>query len=200
MLRTALFALLAESLQALPLQLDAQSVCTAKIESFVSEKPILTMPSSSREGVIGAVLPDLRAQANDFGYDLKDLQPTKLAHSLHYWPLSASTDERLWIVRFVTPTSCGPHDSCPSYVVGSHSKSIRNLLQGRDASFGTSAGGASGIAILPVGDRTHPELLFLSHISAYETAVGCFAWTDDRYRSAPCSPEYAHFLDTPRPH
>jgi hypothetical protein len=182
------------------LQLDAQSACAAKVESFAGEKPIATLSARYRDGIISAVLPDLRSQASASGYDLEDLRPSNLAHSLHYWPVSTNSQgEQLWVVRFNTTQACGPHNSCPAYVISSSSKGIVNVLQGRDASFGMSAGGASGIAILPTADATQPELLFLSHISGYETAVGCFMWKDGKYRSGPCSSECAHFLDSPRP-
>jgi len=188
------------TLQTAPLQLDAQRACAAKVENFADEKPILMLPNRYRDGIIGAVLPDLQAQANGSGYDLEDLRPAKLAHSLHYWPIPAnSKDEHLWVVRFNTTQACGPHDGCPAYIISSNSKSVRNVLQGREASFGTSAGGAEGIAILPTGDPIHPELLFLSHISGFETGVSCFVWNGSEYRSVPCTPECAHFLDTPRP-
>jgi hypothetical protein len=195
-----IFALVALTLQTAPLQLDAQTPCPAKVENFAGEKPILMLPNRDRDGIIGAVLPDLKAQANGSAYDLKDLRPAKLVHSLYYWPVSTNgKNEHLWVVRFNTPEACGPHGSCPSYVISSSSKGIRNVLQGREASFGTSAGGAGGIAILPTTNATHPELLFLSHISGFETAVGCFVWNGSEYRSVTCTPECAHFLDTPRP-
>ena len=200
MLRTGILALLAMTIQAASLPLDAQNTCAAKVENFEGEKPIVTLPSKYRDGIIGAVLPDLKAQANGSGYDPEDLRPAKLAHSLHYWTVSANgEDEHLWVVRFNNTQACGPHGSCPAYVISSGSRGIRNVLQGRESSFGTSAGGAHGIAILPIGNPTHPELLFLSHISAHETAVGCFVWSDGKYRSTACAPECAHFLDTPRP-
>jgi hypothetical protein len=199
MFKTGIFALVALTLQTAPLQLDAQRVCPAKVENFAGEKSILMLPNRDRNGIIGAVLPDLKAQANGSGYDPEDLRPAKLAHSLHYWPIPTnSTEEHLWVVRFNTTQACGPHGSCPAYVISSNSKSVRSVLQGREASFGTSAGGAGGIAILPTANATHPELLFLSHISGFETAVGCFVWNGSEYRSVTCTPECAHFLDTPR--
>jgi hypothetical protein len=197
MLRTGILALLAMTLQAASLPLDAQCTCAVKVENFEGEKPIVTLPSKYRDGIIGVVLPDLKAHANGSGYDPEDLRPAKLAHSLHYWTVSANgQDEHLWVVRFNNTQACGPHGSCPAYVISSNSNSVRSVLQGREASFGTSAG---GIAILPATNATYPELLFLSHISAYETAVGCFVWSDGKYRSTACTPECAHFLDTPRP-
>jgi hypothetical protein len=200
MIRTGIFALLVLTLPVTTLPLDAQNACAAKVESFPDEKPIITLPNQYRNGIIDAVLPDLRAEANGSGYSPEDLRPARLAHSLHYWPVSSNgRGEHLWIVRFNTPEACGPHGSCPSYVVSSSSRGIRNVLQGRESSFGTSAGGAFGIAILPTEDHTRPELLFLSHISAYETAVGCFVWDGRKYHSVTCKPECAHFLDTPRP-
>jgi len=200
MFRTGILALLAVTLQATHLQLNGHTACTAKVESFAGEKPIIALPSKYRDGIIGAILPDLKAEANGSGYDPEDLRPAKLVHSLHYWQVSTNSQgEQLWVVRFNTKQACDAHDGCNSYVVSSNATGVRNLLQGREPSFGTSAGGAFGIAILPTGDPTHPELLFLSHISAYETAVGCFAWSGGKYRSAPCKPECAHFLDTPRP-
>jgi hypothetical protein len=200
MIRTGIFALVALTLQTAPLQLDAQTPCPAKVENFAGEKPILMLPNRDRDGIIGAVLPDLKAQAYGSGYDPEDLRPAKLAHSLHYWPIPAnSKEEHLWVVRFNTTQACGPHGSCPAYVISSNSKSVRNVLQGREASFGTSAGGAGGIAILPTANATHPELLFLSHNSGFETGVSCFAWNSGEYHSVPCTPECAHFLDTPLP-
>jgi hypothetical protein len=200
MIRTRILALLALTLSGAALPLDAQKTCAAKVKDFAGEKPILTLPSRDRDGIIGVVLPELKAQANGSGYDLEDLRPAKLAHSLHYWPIPASSkDEHLWVVRFNTIQACGPHGGCPAYVISSNSKSVQNVLQGREPSFGTSAGGAFGIAILPTENPSHPELLFLSHISAFETAVGCFVWDGTGYHSATCTPECAHFLDTPRP-
>jgi hypothetical protein len=200
MFRTGILALVALTLQTPPLQLEAQNACAAKVENFIDEKPILMLSQRDRDGIIDAVLPDLKAQANGSGYDQKDLRPAKLAHSLHYWPISTdSKDEHLWVVRFNTTQACGPHNGCPAYVIRSNPKSVRNVLQGREASFGMSAGGAEGIAVLPTTNATHPELLFLSHISGFETAVGCFVWNGKEYRSVPCAPECAHFLDTPRP-
>jgi hypothetical protein len=197
MIRTGIFALLALTLPVTTLQLDAQSACAAKVENFAEEKPILTLPNQYRDGIIGAVLPDLKAQANASGYDAEDLRPAKLAHSLHYWPVfSNSQDEHLWVVRFNTPQACGPHDGCATYIISSSSKGIRNIVRGGE---GASAGGAAGIAILPTANAARPELLFLSHLSAYETAVSCFVWNRDEYHSVPCTPECAHFLDTPRP-
>lgn len=194
MLRTGILALLAMTLPGASLPLDAQSACPAKVDSFADEKPILTLPARDRDGVIRAVQPDLKAQAIGSAYDLEDLRPARLVHSLHYWPVSPNgKNEHLWVVRFDTPAACGPHGSCPSYVISSSSKGIRNALQG------TNAGGAGAIAILPSANPTHPELLFLSHISAFETAVGCFVWNGSEYRSVTCAPECAHFLDTPRP-
>jgi hypothetical protein len=200
MLRTGILALVTMTLPASSLQLDAQSACTAKVESFGGEKPIGTLPIKYRDGIIAAVLPDLKAQANGSGYDPEDLRPAKLAYSLHYSPVSTSSQgEQLWVVRFNTKQACDAHDGCASYVVSSNSKGIRNILRGREGSFGTSAGGAFGIAILQTEEPAYPELLFLSHLSAYETAVSCFAWSGSEYRSAPCTPECAHFMDTPRP-
>jgi hypothetical protein len=194
MIRTGIFALLALTLPVTTLPLDAQSACSAKVENFAAEKPILTLPIRDRDGIIGVVRPDLKAQAIGSAYDLEDLRPAKLVHSLHYWPVSQNgKNEHLWVVRFNTPEACGPHDSCPSYVISSSSKGIRNVLQG------TSAGGAGAIAILPTANPTRPELLFLRHISAFETEVGCFVWNGSEYRSAPCTPECAHLLNTPRP-
>ena len=188
------------TLQGASLPLDAQSACPAKVESFAGEKPILTLPARDRDAIISAVRPDLKAQAIGSAYDLEDLRPARLVHSLHYWPVSQNgKKEHLWVVRFNTPEACGPHDSCPSYVISSSSKGIRNVLQGREASFGTSAGGAGAIAILPTASPSHPEVLFLSHISGFETSVGCFVWNGSEYRSVTCTPECAHFLDTPRP-
>lgn len=196
MIRTGILALLALTLSVTALPLDAQKACTAKVKGFAGEKPILTLPDQYRSGFISAVLPDLKAQANGSAYDLEDLRPAKLVHSLHYWPVSTNgKNEHLWVVRFNTSEACGPHDSCPTYVISSSSKAIRNVLQGRE-----SSGGAFGIAILPTEDHTRPELLFLSHLSAYETAVGCFVWNGSEYHSVTCTPECAHFLDTPRPH
>jgi hypothetical protein len=200
MIRTRILALLALTLSVTALPLDAQKACAAKVENFAGEKPILTLPGRYRDGIISAVLPDLKAQANGSAYDLEDLRPAKLAHSLHYWPIPAnSRDEHLWVVRFNTPEACGPHDSCPSYVISLSSKGIRNVLQAPDGSFGGGMGGAGVIAILPTVNASRPELLILSHISAYETAVSCFLWDRSGYRSATCTPECAHFLDTPRP-
>jgi hypothetical protein len=145
LIRTWILALPALTLSVTVLTLDAQRACAAKVESFASEQPILTLPGRYRDGIIRAVLPDLKAQANGSAYDLEDLRPAKLAHSLHYWPIPGnSKEEHLWVVRFNTPEACGPHASCPSYVISSSSKGIRNVLQGRDPSFGTSAGGAGG--------------------------------------------------------
>ena len=200
MIRTWILALLALTFSVTALPLDAQKACAAKVGNFAGEKPILTLPGRYRDGIISAVLPDLKAQANGSAYDLEDLQPAKLAHSLHYWPIPAnSKEEHLWVVRFNTPEACGPHGSCPSYVVSSSSKGIRNVLQAADGSFGGGMGGAGVIAILPTVNASRPELLILSHISAYETAVSCFLWDGSGYRSATCTPECAHFLDTPRP-
>jgi hypothetical protein len=199
-IRTWILALPASTLSVTALPLDAQRACAAKVKNFEGEQPILTLPARYRDGIIRAVLPDLKAQANGSAYDLEDLRPAKLAHTLHYWQIPMnSKQEHLWVVRFNTPEACGPHASCPSYVISSSSKGLRNVLQGRDPSFGTSAGGAGGIAVLPTANAAHPELLFLSHISAFETAVGCFLWDGSGYRSATCTPECAHFLDTPRP-
>jgi hypothetical protein len=198
--RTGIWALLILTLHSASPQLEAQSACIAKVESFANEKPILMLPNKYRDGIISAVLPDLQAAANASGYDSEDLRPAKLAHSLHYWPVSESDpNTHLWVVRFTSAQACGPHGNCPSYVISSSSRGVLNVLQGRDSSFGTSAGGAFGIAILPTGDANHPELLFLGHISGYETAVGCFVWSGGQYRFAPCTPECAHFLDTPPP-
>lgn len=200
MLRTGILALVAMTLPGSPLQLDAQSACTAKVENFGGEKPIGTLPGKYRDAIIGAVLPDLKAQANGSGYDPEDLRPAKLAYSLHYSTVSANSQgDHLWVVRFNTNQACGAHDGCPNYIISSSSKGIRNVLRGQESSFGTSAGGAFGIAILQTEDPTHPELLFLSHLSAYETAISCFRWNGSEYRSATCTPECAHFLDTPRP-
>jgi hypothetical protein len=200
MFRTGILTLVAFTLQAAPLPLNAQNTCKAKVDSFAKERPVLTLPNHYRDGIIRVVLPDLKADANGSGYDPKDLRPAKLAHSLHYWPVSTSNqNEHLWIVRFFTAQACGPHDNCPSYLISANAKGVRNVLQGSEA-FRTSAGGAGGIAILPAGNSAHPELLFLSHISAFETAVGCFVWTDEKYHPVPCTPECAHFLDSPRPH
>jgi hypothetical protein len=200
MIRTGISALLAILLSTSSVQIDAQTACRAKVETFAGEKPILTLPAHYRDGIISAVLPNLKADANASGYDLNDLQPAKLARSLHYWPVPANgTDEHMWVVRFTTRQACGPHDSCSSYLIGSDAKGVRNILQDRSGSPGTSAGGAEGIAILPTGNPTHPELLFLSHISGFETAVSCFDWNGSAYRSVGCSPECAHFLDSHRP-
>jgi hypothetical protein len=200
MLRKWILALPALTLSVMALPLDAQRACAAKVEDFAGERPILTLPGRDRDGIIRAVLPDLKAQANGSAYDLEDLRPAKLAHSLHYWPIPGnSKEEHLWVVRFNTPEACGPHDSCPSFVISISSKGIQNVLQGREASLGTSAGGAGGIAVLPNANAAHPELLFLSHISGFETAVSCFVWNGSEYHSVRCAPECAHFLDTPRP-
>ena len=197
MFRTAILTLVAVTLQATPLPLNAQSTCAAKVEYFGNEKPILTLSKRYRDVVIKAVLPDLEAQANASGYDAQDLRPTSLSRSLHYWQVPMSSrDEHLWVVRFNTPQACGPHDGCATYIVSSTSKGIRNVVRGSD---GASAGGAAGIAILPTANAARPELLFLSHLSAYETAVSCFRWTHSEYHSVSCTPVCAHFLDTPRP-
>ena len=130
MLRTGNLALLAMTLQAASLPLDAQSTCAAKVENFEGEKPIVTLPSKYRDGIIGAVLPDLKAQANGSGYDPEDLRPAKLSHSLQYWTVSANgEDEHLWVVRFNNTQACGPQGSCPAYVISSGSKGIRNVLK-----------------------------------------------------------------------
>jgi len=198
MIRRWILALLALTLSLTTLPLDAQTACAAKVDSFAGETPILTLPGRDRDGIISAVLPDLKAQANGSAYAIDDLRPAKLAHSLHYWPIPTNgKKERLWVVRFNTPEACGPHDSCPSYVISLSSKGIRNVLQGPDGAFGGGMGGAGVIAILPTENASRPELLTLSHISAYETAVGCFVWNGNGYRSATCTPECAHFLDTP---
>jgi hypothetical protein len=200
MIRTGISALLIILLSTASIPLNAQSACRANVETFAGEKPILTLPARYRDGIIGAVLPNLKADANASGYDLNDLQPAKLAHSLYYWPIPANgTDEHMWVVRFTTRQACGPHNGCPSYLVSSNAKGVWNILQDRSGSPGTSAGGAEGIAILPTGNSTHPELLFLSHISGFETAVNCFDWNGSGYRSVSCSPECAHFLDSRRP-
>jgi hypothetical protein len=200
MIRTGIFALVVLTLQTTTLKLDAQRPCPAKVESFAGEKPILMLPNRDRDGIIGAVLPDLKARANGSGYDPEDLRPARLAHSLHYWLIPAnSKEEHLWVVRFNTTQACGPHDGCPTYVISSSSKGIRNVVKGNEVSLGMSANGAEGIAILPAANDTHPELLFLSHLSAYETAVSCFVWNGSEYHSVTCTPECAHFLDTPRP-
>lgn len=192
--------MLALTLPATSFQLDAQNGCAAKVESFASEKPILTLPSRYRDGIIGAVLPDLKAQANASGYDAEDLPPAKLADSLSYWPVPVSSrGEHLWVVRFNTAQACDRHDGCATYIISSSSKGIRNIVRGAEASLGASAGGEAGIAILLTANATRPELLFLSHLSAYETAVSCFRWTHSEYRSVTCASECAHFLDTPRP-
>lgn len=145
MIRTGIFALVALTLQTAPLQLDAQTPCRAKVENFAAEKPILMLPNRDRNGIIGAVLPDLKGQAYRSDYDPEDLRPARLAHSLHYWPIPAnSKEEHLWVVRFNTTQACGPHGSCPAYVISSNSKTVRNVLQGREASFGMSAGVQEG--------------------------------------------------------
>lgn len=201
MFRTAIGAFLILTLHATSLQLVAQSTCPAKVESFAGEKPILLLPKRYREGIIGAVLPDLNADANGSGYDLEDLRRAKLMRSLQYWPiLTNQSHEHLWVVRYTSFQACGPHGNCPSYVISADSNRVHNVLKGRDSSFGTSAGGAQGVAVLPSVDTAHPELLFLSHISAFETAVGCFRWNGSGYRTASCTAECAHFLDSPRPH
>ena len=93
MLRTGILALLAMTLPGTSLPLDAQSACPAKVDSFASEKPILTLPARDRDGIIRAVQPDLKAQAIGSGYDLEDLRPARLVHSLHYWPVSPKWQE-----------------------------------------------------------------------------------------------------------
>jgi hypothetical protein len=79
MIRTGISALFVILLSSPLVQLDAQTACRAKVESFAGEKPILTLPARDRDGVIGAVSPNLKADANASGYDLNDLQPSKLA-------------------------------------------------------------------------------------------------------------------------
>lgn len=197
MFRTGILTLLAVTLQSASLPLNAQSTCAAKVEYFGNEKPILTLSKRYRDGIIKAVLPDLKDQANASGYDPEDLQSAKLAHSLSYWPVPVSSPgEHLWVVRFDTAQACDRHDGCATYIISSTSKGFRNVVRGSD---GASAGGAAGIAILPTANAARPELLFLSHLSAFETAVSCFRWTHSEYRSVTCTPECAHFLDTPRP-
>jgi hypothetical protein len=73
MLRTGILALVAMTLP----QLHAQSACTAKAESFGGEKPIGTLSVKYRDGIIAAVLPDLKAQANGSGYEPEDSETRK---------------------------------------------------------------------------------------------------------------------------
>src|SRR5271168_3112590 len=130
MFRTGILTLVAVTLQATPIPLDAQSACAAKAEYFGGEKPILTLSGPYRDGIIKAVLPDLRAQANASGYDPQDLQPAKLVHSLSYWPVPVSSrGEHLWVVRFNIAQACDLHDGCATYIISASSKGIRNVLQ-----------------------------------------------------------------------
>jgi hypothetical protein len=199
-MRTSIWILFALTFHAASPRVEAQYSCPAKVESFAGEKPILTLPAKYRDGIIGVVLPDLMANANASGYEPEDLRPAKLLHNLTYLSVSTSqANDRLWIVRFNTHQACGAHDGCPSYILSSSSTGVRNLFEGHDSSSGTSAGGAAGIAILPERNTAHPELLFLNHLSAFETAVGCFVWNKGKYHATPCSAECAHFMDTSRP-
>jgi hypothetical protein len=193
---TCLFILL------LAVQLRSQSStrCQAKIEDFANAKPILRLPAGEAAEIVHALLPDVSRYYKRVGGNADNLQPDRLPALLWFTAIPGGrAGERLMVVRLVDD-SCGAHFNCVAYVISfTPAGGARSALVGRDPSFGEGAGGASDVGVLQKSGSSYPDLLFLAHISAFETAVSCFTWQVNRYMHGPCTPECAHFLDQPQP-
>jgi hypothetical protein len=173
--------------------------CEAQIDNFINSKPIAVLPTGERSQIGQALLPDVTRSYRIGGGKPNKIRPDGLKELLRFKVIAGGrSGEQLMIVR-VVDDSCGAQDNCGAYVISLTPAGARSVLVGRDPSFGESAGGASGFGILQQPGSSYPELLFLSHISAFETAIECFTWNGSRYVYGSCTPECAHFLDRPRP-
>ncbi len=172
--------------------------CQATIADFASAKPIAALPTGERAAIVNALLPDLSRFYKLVGGNTEDLQRGRLQGLLQFTVIPGGrAGERLMAARLVND-SCGAHFNCVTYVISQTSAGARSVLVGRDPSFGESAGGASGVGILRKLGSSYPDLLFLAHISAHETAISCFTWQGNHYVHAPCMPECAHLTDQPQ--
>ena len=173
--------------------------CDAKMDSFTTAKPIATLPPGERSSIMTTLSPEIRAFQKIGGGDETELRPERLSRLLHYTAVGiANPAYRLIVVRLVDQT-CGAHFNCVAFVLKLDSMGATNVLKGRDAALPHSPGGADFLGVLPRAESNYPDLLFASHISAFESAVSCFTWQSGRYVYTPCTPECAHFLDRPRP-
>lgn len=173
--------------------------CQAKIDDLRGAKPITVLPAAQQLRIVDALLADVTRFYRIVGGDPQNLQPDRLRDLLQFETIPGGrASEQLMIVRLVD-SSCGANDNCLAYVISMTPSGVQSVLVGRNPSFGQSAGGASEVGILQMSGSTHPELLFLSHVSAFEVAVVCFTWNGSRYVNVRCPQECAHFLDRPRP-
>jgi hypothetical protein len=92
-----------------PLALSQDQVtyesCRENVKLFYDASPISTLPAKERNGIIQAVLPDLKASEARMGFDPRDMPPEHLASLLRYKVLA-----RCWLIlidnRFLPST---PH-------------------------------------------------------------------------------------------
>jgi hypothetical protein len=186
--------LLSSATQARP---APDTACGAEAQLLVDAKPIAGLPKAQRDQIMHVLLPDLKRFYALVGGNSQNLQLKNLQKLLHFKAIPGGTGgEQLIIVRLVDD-SCGAHENCVAYVVSLKPAGARNLLIGRNSSYGESAGGAVGVGILAQHDPTHPMLLFWGHISASETGVGCFEWQNDHYINMACPAECNNFPAAP---
>lgn len=185
--------------QALPQSSDAR--CTAKVESLINVETINGLAPAERSKVLHALADDMVEMGKQ---DIARTDRSVAAYSRYFarWLEFATVPggqpgERLLLVRYDSHTVCGAYENCPTWIVGLTRSGARSLVPWRP-SMGTSATGAWGVAIQQQPRNSYPELMLLTHLDAYQTAVACYRNNGKNYIAVKCSPQCAHFLDKPR--
>lgn len=171
--------------------------CPARIDHFSGAKRVIELPRGEASEIVRALSPEISRFYRIGGGDARNLRPERLERLLQFTPVPGGrTGERLMVVRLVDD-SCGAHFNCVAYVIAVSPAGAKSILIGRE-SLGESAGGAADLGIIRRSGSAYPDLLFISHASAYEAPISCFIWKVNHYTYVPCAPECAHFLDQPR--
>ena len=196
-----LLALCALGQAAAPQTSGADERCAAKVESLIDAETIHGLAPADRSHVLHALADDVVEMGKQ---DIARTERSAAAYRQYFatWLEFAEVPgsgpgERLLLVRYDSNTVCGAYENCPTWIVGLTRSGARSLVPWRPG-MGSSATGAWGVATQKQSGESYPELMFLTHLDAYQTAVACYRSNGKYYIAGECSPQCAHFLDKPR--
>jgi hypothetical protein len=175
--------LLLSPLLALPQEQATNNSCNWDIKEFYNADKISILPKKERNGIVQALLPDLRKSQPGMGYEPQDLTPQRLASLLRYTELTKTIAGRqIGAVTYQPqePYACGNHGQCSGYLVEIGPHGVRSLVT--DEGQGTSVGGTWGGVVLSRKGSPYPDILVLSTISP-EVSVACYRWQGKSYES-----------------
>ncbi|TCK74249.1 hypothetical protein [Acidipila rosea] len=173
--------------------------CDLDIESLRDSPSFTTLARHDQQLILKELHDDIAEMAEvDVAGSSKNYLGYFATHLEYKEITGGAPDGRLLLLRYSSNTLCGSSDNCPVWVV--------ELMQGKKGAsravslihwrpgFGTSAEGSWAVAT-PIGAKPEfPELMFLTHLSRYQTGVHCYRKIGKLYMKVACSPDCAEVI------